>query len=77
MSISECKQQVLSGNGGSVMDRFFEETTPMLERHIWSAYKAGDSAELGNIISAYMDTLVFQVAADMGDIEATAARRAL
>ena len=68
MSIQENKKSVMQGDGSSVMDRFFEETTPMIERHIWNAYKKGDSAEVGKIISGYMDTLVFQVAADMEEI---------
>lgn len=69
MSITEHKKAILAGNGESVMERFNDEFTPMLDQHIWKAYTAGDVMRLGEVISGYMDTLVFNVAADMDDFQ--------
>ena len=69
MSIQEHKQAVMDGDGRAVMESFFDEMTLMIENNLWGVYKSGDRVKLGHDIGRYMDTLVYDIAKTLQEIE--------
>lgn len=60
--VREIKRDILEGDGKEVIDLFLDEVDARLVRHLWKHYQVLDYHMMGEVVSRFMDGIVYSIA---------------